>query len=123
AIQRQCTKVLTVLLTRKAAGGGNSKVGAAARAAGTAAGYIGVSGVAEIAVAGAAAGAPAVGDLPSTTRAEDEARIEYRRTTVDGGQIFAPRTDSARARSNGEDLITPLVSKASDVIAAAVSKK
>src|SRR5262249_19623363 len=36
AIQKQCTKVLTVSLTRKAGGNGKSKVATAAQAAGTA---------------------------------------------------------------------------------------
>jgi hypothetical protein len=123
AIQKQCTKVLTVSLTRKAGGNGKSKVAAAAQAAGTAAGYIPGSGIGEIAVAGAAAGAEAIGSLASTTRAKDEMRIEYQVTSVDGGQILPPKTDSRKAQSNGEDIVTPLVERAANAIAVVVTKQ
>ena len=123
AIQKQCTKVLTVSLTRKTGGNGKSKVATAAQAAGTAAGYIPGGGIGEIAVAGAAAGAQAIGSLASTTRAKDEMRIEYQVTTVDGGQILPRKTDSRRAQSNGEDIVTPLVERAANAIAFVVAKQ
>jgi hypothetical protein len=123
AIQKQCTKVLTVSLTRKAGGNGKSKVATAAQAAGTAAGYIPGGGIGEIAVAGAAAGAQAIGSLASTTRAKDEMRIEYRVTTVDGAQILPAKTDSRKAQSNGEDIVTPLVERAANAIAFVVTKQ
>lgn len=124
AIQKQCTKVLTVSLTRKAGGNGRSKVATAAQAAGTAAGYIGVGGaVGEIAAAGAAAGAQAIGTLASNTRAKDEMRMEYRVMTVDGATVLAPKIDSRKAQSNGEDIVTPLVERAANAIAFIVTKK
>lgn len=124
AIQKQCTKVLTVSLTRKTGGNGKSKVATAAQAAGTAAGYIPGGGIGEIAVAaGAAAGAQAIGSLASTTRAKDEMRIEYRVTTVDGAQVLPPKTDSRKAQSNGEDIVTPLVERAANAIAFVVTKQ
>jgi hypothetical protein len=123
AIQKQCTKLLTVSMSRKAGGGGNRKLGALSQAAGTAAGYIPAAGAAEIAVAGAAAGAEAVSSLAYGTRAKDEMRIEYRLTTVDGGTVLEPKTDTLKARSNGEDIVTPLVAKAADAVATAAARK
>lgn len=123
AIQKQCTKVLNVSLTRKAGGNRKSKVATAAQAAGTAAGYIPAGGLGEIAVAGAAASAQAIGSLASTTRAKDEMRIEYRVTTVDGAPILPPKTETRKAQSNGEDIVTPLVERASNAIAFVVTKK
>jgi hypothetical protein len=124
AIQKQCTKVLTVSLARKAGGNGKSKVATAAQAAGAAAGYIGVGGgIGEIAAAGAAAGAQAIGTLASNTRAKDEMRIEYRVITVDGAQILAPKTESRKAQSNGEDIVTPLVEHAAGAVAFVITKK
>jgi len=76
-----------------------------------------------VAIAGAAASAAAVSALAYGTRAKDEMRIEYRLTTVDGDTVLAPKTDSLEARSNGEDIITPLVAKAADAVAAAVARK
>jgi hypothetical protein len=123
AIEKQCTKVLTVSLVRKAGGNGKSKVATAAQAAGTAAGYIPAGGLGEIAVAGAAASAQAIGSVASSTRAKDEMRIVYRVTTVDGAAVMAPRTDSRKAQSNGEDIVTPLVERAANAVAFAVTKK
>jgi hypothetical protein len=123
AIQKQCTKVLTVSLSRKSGGNGRSKVATAAQAAGTAAGYIPGGGIAEIAVAGAEVGAQAIGSLASSTRAKDEMRIEYRVTTVDGAVVMSPKTDSRKARANGEDIVTPLVERAANAIAFAVTLK
>jgi hypothetical protein len=123
AIEKQCTKVLTVSLARKAGGNGKSKVATAAQAAGAAAGYIPAGGLGEIAVAGAAASAQAIGSVASSTRAKDEMRIVYRVTTVDGAEIMAPRTDSRKAQSNGEDIVTPLVERAANAVAFVVAKK
>ena len=123
AVQRHCVNVLTVSLTRKAGSNGNRKLGALSQAAGTAAGYIPAAGAAEVAVAGAAAGAEAVGTLAQGTRAKDEMHIEYRVSSTDGAIILAPKSDTLKAKSNGEDIVTPLVAKAADAVATAVSKK
>jgi hypothetical protein len=50
-------------------------------------------------------------------------RIEYRLTTVDGGTVLEPKTDTLKARSNGEDIVTPLVAKAADAVATAAARK
>lgn len=123
AIQKQCSNVLTVSLTRKAGGNGKSKVATAAQAAGSAAGYIPGGGIAEIAVAGAAAGAQAIGTLASNTRAKDEMRIQYQVARVDGVPILPPKTDSRKAQSNGEDIVTPLIERAANAIAFVVTRK
>jgi hypothetical protein len=123
AVQRHCVNVLTVSLTRKAGSSGNRKLGALSQAAGTAAAYIPAAGAAEVAVAGAAAGAEAVGVLAQGTRAKDEMHIEYHVSSTDGAVILAPKSDTLKAKSNGEDIVTPLVAKAADAVATAVSKK
>ncbi len=123
AVQKQCTKVLTVSLTRKAGSAGNRKLGAISQAAGTAAGYIPAAGAAEVAVGGAAASAGAVSSLAYSTHAKDEMHIEYRVNTADGAVVLASKSETLKAKSNGEDIVTPLVAKAADAIAAAVSKK
>jgi hypothetical protein len=40
-----------------------------------------------------------------------------------GTALLAPKTDRLKARSNGEDIITPLVAKAADAVATAVARK
>lgn len=123
AIQKQCTTMLTVSLTRKAGSSGPSKVATAAQAAGSAAGYIPGGGIGEIAAISAAASAQAIGSLARNTHAKDEMRMEYRVTTADGAQILAPKTDTRKAQSNGEDIVTPLVERAANAIAFVVTKK
>jgi hypothetical protein len=61
--------------------------------------------------------------MASTTRAKDEVTLEYRIGTVDTVTRAAPRTQKAKARSDGEDLLTPLVEKAAESIAAVVTRK
>jgi hypothetical protein len=123
ARQKNCPRVLTVAMTRKA-GGGRHVVGALTQAGRTAAAYIPVSGAAgSIAIGTVIAGTEAVGSVASSTRAKDEMQIDYRVTSPDGAVVLAPKTARAKARSNGEDIVTPLVAKAAEAIAAAVSRK
>jgi hypothetical protein len=61
--------------------------------------------------------------ISSSTRVKDEMRIEYRLTTVDGAPVMPPKSDSRKAQSNGEDIVTPLVERAANAIAFVVTKK
>ena len=123
ARQKDCGRVLTVALVLKRGGGGNA-LGAITRAAGTAAWYVPVSGVGgAIARGSAVAGAEAVAAAATGTRAKDEMRIDYRVTSPDGAAILAPKFDKAKAKADGEDIVTPLVAKAAAAVAAAVAGK
>ncbi|MEO6236073.1 MAG: hypothetical protein ABIQ52_03685 [Vicinamibacterales bacterium] len=123
ARQKDCGRVLTVGLVNKH-GGGRALAGAIGRTAGTAAWYIPSSGAAAgIALGTARAGAEVVSAAASSTRAKDEMRIDYRLTSVDGTPLLAPKSDKARAKVNGEDIVTPLVARAAEAVAAAVSRK
>jgi hypothetical protein len=124
ARQKNCPTVLTVSMTRKAGGGRHSVVGALSAAGRTAAAYIPVSGVAgSIAVGSVVAGTEAVYSVASYTRAKDEMQLDYRVTSAEGAVILAPKTGKAKAKSDGEDIVTPLVAKAAEAVAAAVSKR
>jgi hypothetical protein len=123
AKQKNCTRVLTISLTRKAGSAGGHKLGAIGQAAATASSYVPYSGAAgEVAVGASVASAEAVSNLAYSTHAKDEMQLDYRVTTVDGATILAPKSDKAKAKSNGEDLVTPLVTRASQAIADAVLK-
>lgn len=124
AKQKACVKILTVSVTRKAAGNGNRKLGALARAAGTTAAYIPLPNYGTAAAVGAArGGAEAVANVASYTREKDEMTIGYRVTTADGATLLPQKTDKAKAKSNGEDLLTPLIARASEAVAAVITKK
>jgi hypothetical protein len=124
ARQKECARILTVAMVLKRGGGGHALAGAVTRAAGTAAYYAPVSGVGgAIARGTAVAGAEAVASAATSTRAKDEMQINYRVTSPDGAAILAPKTDKAKAKADGEDLVTPLVAKAAEAVAAAVAGK
>jgi hypothetical protein len=121
--QKSCDKVLRVAISEKHSGGGRSKLGALSSAAGNAAGYVPASGAAEVAVGAAAAGAEAVGSIAGDTKAKDEMTLQFRITTSDGTAVFGPKSDSQKAKADGEDLVTPLVTRAAEVVATAIVKK
>jgi hypothetical protein len=124
AKQKECPRILMVTINRKAGSTGPSKAGTIARAAGTTAAYISIPGGAGGAVAaGAAEGsAVAVSDFSYQTHAKDEITMTYKIVTADGATLMPLKSDSAKAKSNGEDLLTPLIAKASEAVAGAISK-
>jgi hypothetical protein len=124
AKQKECPRILMVTVNRKAGSTGPSKAGAIARAAGTTAGYIPIPGGIGGAVAAGAAegGAVAVSDLAYHTNAKDEITMTYKIMTADGATVMPLKTDSRKAKSNGEDLLTPLIEKASNAVSGVITK-
>jgi hypothetical protein len=121
AQQKGCGHVLTATLTRKRSGGG--MFGRILGQAGSSVawqipgGGVGAAVVRGVAVAGAAA----VSDLASTTKAKDEMTLEYRVTSTDGRAVLKPKDEKLKASFDREDLLTPLVQRASESIVAALS--
>lgn len=125
ARQKQCGFVLLTSITRKH-DDGNGFGKALGRAAGTAAVYgvpYGSTATTAAARGAAIAGGQAISGMAETTKAKDEVSLEYRIGTVDTALRASPKTEKAKAKSDQEDLLTPLVEKASEAAAAAVLKK
>jgi hypothetical protein len=125
ARQKQCGYVLLTSIERKR-NDGSGWGRAVGRAAGNAAWYgVPYGGTAATAaVRGAAiAGAHAISAMAETTKAKDEVTLEYRFGTLDNATRATPQTQKAKAKNDGEDLLTPLVESAAEAIAAAVLKK
>jgi hypothetical protein len=124
AKQKECPRILTVTVSRKAGSTGPSKAGTIARAAGTTAAYIplpgGVGG--SVAAGAAEGGAVAVSDLAYRTHAKDEVTMTYKIVTADGAVVMPLKSETAKAKSNGEDLLTPLIAKASEAVAGVITK-
>jgi hypothetical protein len=122
ARQKSCDRVLVASLSRKR-GSGASVLGRALGQAGTTAAWGipggGIGGA--VARAGVAGGAQAASEIAAGTRAKDEMRLEYKLVTPDGRVIVKPTEDKAKATVDGEDLLTPLVQRASEAIVTAVS--
>jgi hypothetical protein len=123
--QKQCPHLLTATLTRKRSGTGGGLLGTVIGQAGSSVAWgIPGGGIGGAVARGAAvAASQAVSDLASTTRAKDEIRLEYRLQSVEGKTMSGPTTEKAKASVDGEDLVTPLVGKASEAIVAAVARK
>lgn len=125
ARQKECGYVLLTSIEKKQ-NDGSGWGRALGRAAGTAAWYgVPYGGTAATAAArgAAVAGAQAISAMAETTKAKDEVTLEYRIGTLDTAMRATPKTEKAKAKSDGEDLLTPLVEKASEAIAATVLKR
>jgi hypothetical protein len=121
ARQKDCPHVLTVTLTRKASAGGGNVFGKVVGQAGTSAVWgLPMGGVGGAVVRGATtATTQAIAELASSTRARDEVRLDYSLTSLGGRPEFGPRTDKAKAKTDGEDLLTPMVERGAEAIVAA----
>lgn len=117
---KACERVLIVTLTRKSSGGGGSRLGRIVGQAGsTAAWHLpGGSAGAAAARSAAAASSRAVEELAQGTRAKDEMRIEWRLVAAEDGRLAGSGSDKAKADSDGEDLLTPLVHTMAETIVA-----
>ena len=123
ARQKDCGYVLMTTVTRVRHDGGGMR--ALGRAAGTAAAYgIPYGGSAGTAAARSAAiaGAYAISNMSTTTKARDEITMEYRFGKVDRIGEAEAKTQKAKAKQDGEDLLTPMVESASESIATLVTK-
>ena len=57
-----------------------------------------------------------------TVKNKDEVTLGYRLESGDG-KVLLEKTDKRKAKSDGEDLLTPLVQQAAEAIAAVVAKQ
>jgi hypothetical protein len=114
----------TVKHERKTGGGflGKMAGGAVQQGAWAATNVAGGSTVGRV-VAGAAAGAASstVNDYAMASRQKDEFTLAYRLEDA-GGKVLAEDSDKRKAKSDGEDLLTPIAQKAAEAIAEAVAK-
>ena len=123
AREKQCPNILTVTLTGKQSGGSSFRK-LAGQAAGGAAIYApGPSSTAGSVVRGAVVETGfAVRSLAENTKAKDTLKIEYKIQTLDNAVRVGPGVQEAKAQVNGEDLLTPIVQRASTQIADALMK-
>jgi hypothetical protein len=121
AAQKECGLLLTVTATRQKHAGRFGRV--MGQAAGAAAWHLPYGGTAATAVTRTAAitAAVAASTLASETRSKDELQVEYRLVATDG-RLVREGLDRAKAKSDGEDLLTPLVERLAESVLAAVAK-
>ena len=124
AKQKNCAYILAASVSRKRGGGGSAFGTALGRAAGTAAWYVpGGAGVGGAVVRGLSVGAAeAVQQITSSTRAKDEMRLEWTLTPLASSSAPTSKNEKLKASSDGEDLLTPLVQRAAEIIVQTVLK-
>jgi hypothetical protein len=72
---------------------------------------------------GAAVGLQAASSMAASTKNKDEMRLEYRLELANGQVQFGPRTETQTAKTDGEDLLTPVVARAAEAIVTRRSTK
>jgi len=125
ARQAHCQIVLFVTATREhrsESGGALGRIAARAAVEGSWAAGVGAATVTKRVASWAAEGAArAAADLASTTKTHDELELSYRLES-ETGAVLKESKAKRKAKSDGEDLLTPLVEHAAEEIAAVVVK-
>ncbi len=118
---KKCDYVFYSKVTRKKGGGGFGGLGQLGGLAGMA-GMIPGAGIAG-AVAGAAAStAISVASVSGGFKSKDEVSYEYRLSAVDGTAIIPATVTKQKAKKNGDDVLTPQISAAADLVLAKLPK-
>jgi hypothetical protein len=121
ARQKECDQVLLASVTRKRSEGKTG--GILGQAAGIAVMRTPLGGGVTGAVASGAtwAGGEAIYRFSSQVRAKDEIELSYRLGSPDVVEAAKPVTSKAKAKTDGEDVLTPLIEKAASAIVASAT--
>jgi hypothetical protein len=119
ARQKQCPRVLTLTLTHKRGGSGGLLGRVIGQAASSVAWGLPMGGVGAAVARGATvATTQAISEIAASTKARDEVRLDYELTSLEGETQLGPKTEKAKAKADGEDLLTPMVERAAEAIVA-----
>jgi hypothetical protein len=122
AKQKECDFILYTSVTQKQGGGGFGgllkKAGSLSNVA-SMGGYGSTTGAAT----GTAAGTMTVADISSTIKAKDEITLEYKVTPAGAASPVAASTLKSKAKSDGEDILSPLIEQTATATLNAVTKR
>jgi len=117
AKQKGCESLLITSVRRKSSNRSLLKaLGQAAGSSSYSLPYGGSSVGSTVARAGTTAGLQTASSLAQSTKAKDELSFEYRLQSPDGKVQFGPKTEKRAAKTDGEDLLTPVVTRAAEAI-------
>jgi hypothetical protein len=124
ARQSQCDYILSASMNVKKGGGGSMFGKAIGNIAGSAAGHIPGGGSASTGAARSAAitGVYTTAAIASSIKAKDELSLEYKLDSVEVSKTVLSNTAKAKAKSDGEDILTPIVETTSRTIVSTVAK-
>ncbi len=125
ARQSQCDYILSASMNVKKGGGGSMFGKAIGNIAGSAAGHIPGGGSATTGAARSAAitGVYTTAAIAGTIKAKDELSLEYKLDSVESSKTVLSNTAKAKAKSDGEDILTPIVETSAQAIISAVAKR
>lgn len=124
ARQSQCDYILNVSMNLKKGGGGGMFGRAIGNVAGAAAGHIPGGGTAASGAARSAAitGVYTTAVVVGSIKAKDELSLEYKLDRVENTNTVVTNTAKAKAKSDGEDILTPQIEAAAQAILNAVRR-
>jgi uncharacterized protein YcfJ len=124
ARQSNCDYVLYASITQKKGGGGmfGKALGSIASSA---IGHVPAGGTAGEAAARSVAvtGVYTAADISGSIKSKDELTLEYKLESTDAAKPGLASTAKAKARSDGEDVFTPLVERAAQAVVDAIARK
>ena len=125
ARQSQCDYVLSASMNVKKGGGGSMFGRAIGNIAGSAAGHIPGGGSATTGAARSAAitGVYTTAPIANSIKAKDELSLEYKLESVETSKTVLSNSAKAKAKSDGEDILTPLVETSAQTIVSTIAKK
>jgi len=118
----ECDYVLFSNLIQKRNGAGGSVLGSALNNVANVAASTYIPGSNPISSAVTTTVLNTAADYAATVQAQDELRFEYSVQRISGGTPVLEKKQKARADSDGQDLLTPMVEGAAEAIATAVHK-
>ena len=125
ARQSHCDYILSASMNVKKGGGGSMFGRAIGNVAGAAAGHIPGGGSATTGAARSVAitGVYTTAVIASTIKAKDELSLEYKLDSVETSKTVITNNAKAKAKSDGEDILTPIVETSAQAIVSTVAKK
>lgn len=125
ASQSECDYVIYLSLAVKKGGGGSMFGRAIGTIAGSAATHIPVGGSVTTATARSAAigGVYTTAAIVSSIKAKDEVTLEYKLDSVLTSKTVLSNSAKAKAKSDGEDILTSLIETSAQTIVSTVGKK
>lgn len=123
ARQKECRYLLAVTITQKHHGQGVMGRVIGEAAANAAWRIPGGAGAGAVARSTAASAVQAISTIAQSTHAKDEIQMKFTLTDTSGSSAVVSKTDKARAQTDREDLLTPLVERAAIAIVEAVLGK
>ena len=121
AKEKGCFFVLQTAVQQKKGGGGLAMFKSVAPVLGSVAPMAGVGGSTAGIVTGAVAQTAiyTAANIASTTKAKDQFTFDYSLTSTDDGAIKVKNSMKAKAKADGEDLLSPMVEKMAEAVLAA----